>query len=330
MTKISVIVPVYKVERYLDRCVASVCGQTLTDIEIILVDDGSPDQCPRMCDEWARKDARIRVIHKDNGGLGSARNAALEIASGEYINFVDSDDWMEPDALEYLLGLCEAYDADFSMAGMTRTEGERSDDPPGQESRLLTREEFLKRFFKIGTQESVQYACAKLYRRKLFASVRYPEGLTAEDVPAIFEIAMRSQRIAYSTRKIYHYFLNPESITGSSFSQKRFDLLKVWDLVCEAADRDSSAWVREQARICRARADLGVLCNLAMANIPNKAQYEPQRKACLKSLRGNRRMLYAAHIPFSRKALVALFCVSYPVTAFFMEQANKFPYRKKA
>ena len=94
---VSVIVPVYKVEKYLDKCIESIVGQTYENLEIILVDDGSPDNCPTMCDEWAQKDSRIKVIHKENGGLSSARNAGLDACTGDYIGFVDSDDWIEPD-----------------------------------------------------------------------------------------------------------------------------------------------------------------------------------------------------------------------------------------
>ena len=101
--KISVIVPVYKVEKYLDKCVESIVNQTYKNLEIILVDDGSPDNCPAMCDEWAEKDERIRVIHKENGGLADARNAGMDIATGDYIGFVDSDDWIEPNMYEVLL-----------------------------------------------------------------------------------------------------------------------------------------------------------------------------------------------------------------------------------
>lgn len=100
--KISVIVPVYKVENFLDRCVESIVGQTYENLEIILVDDGSPDNCPAMCDKWAEKDGRIKVIHKENGGVSSARNAALDIVSGDYICFVDSDDWIDPGMYEFL------------------------------------------------------------------------------------------------------------------------------------------------------------------------------------------------------------------------------------
>ena len=108
---ISVIIPIYNVEAYLDECIASVIAQTYSNLEIILVDDGSPDNCPQMCDEWAAKDSRIRVIHKENGGLSDARNAGIDIATGEYIAFVDSDDWIVPEMYEKMLAALKTENA---------------------------------------------------------------------------------------------------------------------------------------------------------------------------------------------------------------------------
>lgn len=324
MPKISVIIPVYRVEQYLDRCLSSVCDQTFTDLEIILVDDGSPDQCPQMCDEWSRRDKRIRVIHKENGGLSAARNTGLEMAEGEYINFVDSDDWMMPDALEHLLKLCERYDADLSMAGMERTDGGKIKISSEYEDRMLTKDEFLRRFFKAGTQENVQYAWGKLYKRKLFHDVRYPEGLTQEDVPTTFSIALQSERIAYSTKTVYCYYRNPSSITAT-FDVKRFDLLKAWDMVCETAQKDPSPWVREQARVCRDRADFGILCDLAMAELTadEKKKYMKMMTGVVERLRQNKNELLHADIPFSRKMLIRAFCVSYPAAGSLLGAAAK-------
>ena len=120
MFRISIVVPVYKVEKYLDRCVESLRAQTLSDIEIVLVDDGSPDRCPQMCDEWAKRDGRIRVVHKQNGGLSSARNAGMMAACGTYIGFVDSDDAVSPDMYEKMLAVMEGERVDFVMSDYIR------------------------------------------------------------------------------------------------------------------------------------------------------------------------------------------------------------------
>ena len=117
-TKISVIIPIYKAEKFLDKCIGSVVGQTYENLEIILVDDGSPDNCPAICDSWAEKDSRIKVVHKENGGLSSARNAGLDVVTGEYFGFIDSDDWIEKDFFEFLITNALKENADISRCGL--------------------------------------------------------------------------------------------------------------------------------------------------------------------------------------------------------------------
>ena len=117
-TKISVIIPIYKAEKFLDKCIGSVVGQTYENLEIILVDDGSPDNCPAICDSWAEKDRRIKVVHKENGGLSSARNAGLDVVTGEYFGFIDSDDWIEKDFFEFLITNALKENADISRCGL--------------------------------------------------------------------------------------------------------------------------------------------------------------------------------------------------------------------
>jgi len=119
--KISIIIPIYKVEKYLHRCVDSVLAQKCTDLEIILVDDGSPDACPRICDAYALQDKRVRIIHKENGGLSSARNAGLRVATGQYVFFLDSDDWIDPEGLEILYDMAEELQVDFVRYRVFRT-----------------------------------------------------------------------------------------------------------------------------------------------------------------------------------------------------------------
>ena len=153
--KISVIVPVYKTEGLLDRCVESIVGQTYKNLEIILVDDGSPDNCPAMCDEWAEKDSRIRVIHKENGGVSSARNAALDIATGDYIGFVDSDDWIEPEMYASLIrkisesgkniALCSYYAVEISR--------ERNECRCVADKEVLDRDDYFVLLCSVGTAD---------------------------------------------------------------------------------------------------------------------------------------------------------------------------------
>lgn len=315
---VSIIVPVYKVEQYLNRCVESLVGQTYRALEIILVDDGSPDGSGSLCDEWAEKDSRIRVLHKANGGLSSARNAGIEVCTGQYIAFVDSDDWMEQDAIAYLYGLLQTHQADFVMGENLRTYGEAAPKQKDFRERVCTREEFLRLFFKIGTQVDVMYAWGKLYRRELFREVRYPVGLTDEDVPTTFSIIMESDRIVYSTKVVYDYYYNPQSITGTTFNVKKFDLLKVWDLVVErAALPPCDAAVLEMAQHNRDRADFGILVNIAMSENYRQCREEFREEigAALGRMKKNVGKLLTAQIPLSRKLMIAAFYISYPIAS---------------
>ena len=168
---VSIIVPIYKVEPYLDRCVQSIVNQTYKNLEIILVDDGSPDNCPAMCDAWAEKDSRIRVIHKENGGVSSARNAGLDMATGDYITFVDADDSLDCGALESLYFLVDTYHAEVSACGFEYVRADGSVENKSQEcgSGLICSDnstDHLILFFKYFYQ--LCYCWNHLYSKKFF------------------------------------------------------------------------------------------------------------------------------------------------------------------
>lgn len=222
---ISVIVPVYKVEKYLARCVDSILSQTFTDFELILVDDGSPDNCPAMCDEYAKKDSRVRVIHQKNSGLSAARNAGLEIAVGTYVFFADSDDYIHPACLELLLRALEESGAGVSIASFARTQGQWPEVPESDcRWELHNTEDF---YTERITNSAV--AWGKLYRRADFANIRYPVGKIHEDEYTTYKILFRYDKIAFVPGTLYYYFQNPEGITGSQWSEKRLDLLEALD-----------------------------------------------------------------------------------------------------
>lgn len=218
---ISVIVPVYKVEPYLRKCVDSILAQTYENLEIILVDDGSPDSCGAICDEYASREARIRVIHKENGGLSSARNAGLEVARGEYIGFVDSDDWLEPQTYQWLLEMAVKEQLPMVCAGRydcdSRTEGRKVGlCPPKRE--VISGQELTKRIFLWDNVDSA--AWDKLYDRSLFQKIRYPLGVVSEDLPVTYRLALAAGRVGMLDKPVYNYLHRPGSITTSSFSPR--------------------------------------------------------------------------------------------------------------
>ena len=223
---ITVIIPVYKVEAYLTACVESVLAQTYQNLELILVDDGSPDNCPQMCDAFAARDSRIRVIHKENGGLSSARNAGIEIARGEYLAFLDSDDLWSPLFLERLYRAIQETGADFSVCLFRQfCEAPAVLTPEESKTEVLTQRQAFECFFNERNVNMV-VAPNKLYRRHLFDAVRYPVGQIHEDEAVIHEIIGGANTVAWVEEAHYHYRQAPGSITTAKFSLKRLDAAK--------------------------------------------------------------------------------------------------------
>lgn len=222
---ISVIVPIYRVEEYLDECVASVVNQTYRNLEIILVDDGSPDHCPQMCDEWAVRDSRIKVIHKVNGGLSDARNAGIEIATGEYIAFVDSDDFITPDMLEKLHAALVKADADIAACGILTCEGEKQT-AWGCRDTVGT----PKQIYALLYNDTAYPVAAwnKLYRRSCWETLRFPVGKTCEDAFTTYQLIHNARRIVMIPEALYCYRIRPGSIMTSAFSLKKMDEEAAW------------------------------------------------------------------------------------------------------
>lgn len=226
MPTISVVVPVYKVEPYLHRCVDSILGQTYRDYELILVDDGSPDSCGTICEEYAKKDSRIRVIHQTNGGLSAARNSGIDLVFREsdsrWFTFIDSDDWIHPQTLERLLRAAEENGTAVSVCGYAETPG---DDPvvtdASMEASCVDAGWFYRNRFINAT-----VAWGKLYRRELFENVRYPVGKIHEDEFVTYRLLMESGRIAVIEGPMYAYFVNMEGITKKGWSPKK---LHAWE-----------------------------------------------------------------------------------------------------
>lgn len=223
---ISVIIPVYKVEDYLKRCVDSVLAQTYQNMEIILVDDGSPDRCPKLCDEYAEKYEKIRVIHQENRGLSGARNAGIDAAKGEYLAFIDSDDLWSPYFLERLYRAITENDAEISqcrweyMHGDTLIEGY---DPNAPEQCFSGREMLANLYIQTGAYYVV--AWNKLYKRTLFETIRYPEGKIHEDEATTYRLFDLAKKCVVVDNALYGYYVGSggTSITRNGFQLKKLD-----------------------------------------------------------------------------------------------------------
>lgn len=219
--KISVIVPVYNVEPYLRRCLDSITGQTYGNLEIILVDDGSADGSGAICDEYAARDSRIRASHQPNGGVSSARNAGLASASGEWIGWVDSDDWIEPEMYERLLGRALGQGADIAVCGRLEHHRNRLVPFGWDQETLLDREEAMELLLRNEVVQS--YLCDKLWRRELFAGITFPEGRTFEDIQVMHRLFARAQRVVCLPDIMYHYIQRSGSIVADQSLQNRLD-----------------------------------------------------------------------------------------------------------
>ena len=227
MSKISVVVPVYNVEKYLKRCVDSIVQQTMQDIEIILVDDGSKDNSGLICDECAKKDERIIVIHKENGGLSSARNVGIEVAKAPYIAFVDSDDYIDKDMYEKLYKDITSEMADVAMCGLCHCyEGKEIEKKSVIERGCINDEQAIKMVME-GKKATVS-AINKLYKIGLFDKVKYPVGKLTEDAFVIVELLMQTKKIVYTTEEMYYYVHRKGSITTSGFKKKDLNVLEAY------------------------------------------------------------------------------------------------------
>lgn len=233
MAIISIIVPIYKVEEYIHRCIDSILSQTFKDFECILVDDGSPDKCPVICDEYVKKDKRIKVIHKANGGLSDARNAGLNIARGKYILFVDGDDWIHPQLLELAYSATIDTGVDFVSFEFTKTHNYTNIyvkyDINNELSSVKTYDSgfIMNNLYNRFQQEIGVEAWKKLYKKEIFDNIRFRKGIIHEDDDIFIDILMRTKTISVIDIPLYFYFMSPSSIMRSDFSSREFIRLEI-------------------------------------------------------------------------------------------------------
>lgn len=229
MEKISIIVPIYNVEQYLEKCIISIINQTYKNIEIILVDDGSKDNSGKIADEYKKTDDRIVVIHKENGGLSDARNCALDIATGDYITFVDSDDYIDIRYCEMLYNALIKTNADIAICEMQYVYDDKYENNNNEN---IKTEEYLKGDAMIKYMDTEYVvACAKLYKSELFNDLRYIVGKIHEDEFMFHKVFFKCKKIVYINSKLYAYRQRESSITKTEYSIKKLDA------ICALEDR---------------------------------------------------------------------------------------------
>lgn len=223
---ISIVVPVYKVEKYLDDCIVSIINQTYRNIEIILVDDGSPDNCGEICDRYAKSDNRIQVIHKENGGLSDARNAGIDVASGKFIAFVDSDDYIEKEYIEYLYNAIKQNNVDIAQCGINKVDEEKNlIEKIKQQEKVITPEEDMQDLYDRSKWENI-VTWNKLYLKSLFDDCRFPKGKIHEDEFTTYKLLFKTNKIAIIDNTLYNYRINPNSIMQRNYNVKRLHAIQ--------------------------------------------------------------------------------------------------------
>lgn len=302
---ISVIVPVYNAEKYLPKCLDSILAQTYKKLEIILVDDGSTDNSGKICDEYALKDSRIKIIHKQNGGVSSARNVALSVAKGEYIGFVDSDDYIENDMYEYLFGLCEKYKTKISVCNFIRI-------IKGKFYNIdsVSKESALPYYNALTLLHAQLFVCNKLFAAYLFKDYKFNTNITfGEDMIVCTDIFDKTDKVAYGPLGKYYYVENNTSATKKTFYIKKLTYFKAAEYVLEYAKRNSlNTLIYEiKEQICYHA--VGFLRQIAAADYCDKKVISDLQK---KVRKGIFKHLLSKH-KISNKLFALVCCVSWPL-----------------
>ena len=305
---ISVIVPVYKVEQYLHRCVNSIMNQTYKNLEIILVDDGSPDKCGEMCDEFAKKDSRIRVFHKENGGQSSARNLGLDNMTGEYVGFVDSDDWIEPNMYEHLYELILQNNAQIAECGL------QCDYANGKT--LYTNKQYpactdIELFSKCDALRELTFAekitnspCDKLFCRYIFDNIRMRVGTVYEDFEMMPHCIEKAEFVVYDPLPLYHYIMTEQSTTRGTFKKSRFIEAQISRNIVEYY----KANYPELYHYVLAR-HIEICLNLIQASSVAKV-YESDRKELIEEIKGKKFRKVVKFLNQKNKIKYFLFCIN--------------------
>lgn len=234
--KVSIIVPVYNTAKYLRKCLDSICNQTYSNIEVIIVDDGSTDESPKICDEYQRMDSRVKVIHKKNEGLSSARNDGIEASDGAYIMFADSDDWLEPDMVEYLYTNIKDYDVKFAVCGYYSVKGVKRRKHCAKDNVVLVQEEAIRELTDFSSPGYIPNpAWIQMIERSVMEDIRFPKGRVYEDTLTTYKVIENVDRILVLKEPKYNYLRRRGGITGV-INEERINLARCYSFEVRYCD----------------------------------------------------------------------------------------------
>lgn len=301
---ISVIIPVYNVEKYIRRCLDSVLAQEGVRIEVILVDDGSTDSSGAICEEYAKKDGRVCVLHQKNGGQSSARNAGLAAAGGEYVGFVDSDDWISKDMYAYLLRLIQTFHADVSVCDYIRTGRPCRQDRKKESLTVRQGEELNRLFYRMDGGKSFFSVWNGLYKKGLLEGISFLEGEINEDIYFTYEVYKKAGRVVFSNLKKYFYFIRLGTVTNSRVSPKDCSQFRIWDRIVE---REKGGGYYEAAVFNRKRAVFSMYIKAKLYGVSDDMP-EGSIERWKKELKRDYRLLMRGKA-LDGKRKFALFCI---------------------
>ena len=298
---ITVIVPVYNTEKYLISCVNSILSQSYQNMEIILVEDGATDGSPLLCDELASRNDKVRVIHKTNGGLSSARNAGLDDAKGEYVCFIDSDDYVTKDYISTLYELITVHNTDLAKIDYAEvTSDEYFEKSVNSHPKLYRNGEVEKAYLEL----KVDSACVFMYRRELIGSTRFIVGKTSEDIPFNFEIFRKAKSFVYLPVKKYCYYYNQGSISNGPLKKHMMNYLYFREEIYQYYLKQNDSYLVNDAEVLYARAAMGLLSRMALFGISDDLDEKTQHKQLRKILLDHKKSFFSSRmIPISRKLL---------------------------
>ena len=302
---ISVIVPVYNAEKYIDRCLNSIVNQTYKNLEVILVDDGSTDNSKKIYDRFQKEDNRIKVIYQNNKGASAARNLGIIISKGEYISFVDADDWVDLKYFEILYNNLIKNNADISCCDNLRTSKHKSVFSNISKIYILDSTTNILKFY---LEKELTSPWAKLYNKKFWKNNRFPIGKTNEDIFTIFKVFFEAKKVVYSNEKLYYYFKNPTSTTKSKFTKKNLDLLFAWNKVVKIS-KFSSEDVKELANFRLQKGYFSLLGIIAYYGIENTEKNMKIKKVLLKQFKKIYSSLLKSDLISFNKKLAIIFMI---------------------
>ncbi len=306
--KISIIVPIYNADKYLKKCLDSIINQTYKNLEIILIDDGSVDNSLKICKDYAKKDKRIIVFSQKNKGQACARNYGLNIATGDYIGFVDSDDWIDLDMFEYLYNLIVKYGADCSYIKIRKKKYDI------QAKKIIESiykdEDILIEYLKFGMKTGEYAVYTYLYKREIIENVRFPEGRINEDIPFLYCVLENAKILVKSNKHCYNYRLSENSTTRSYFKKKDFDLIEASNDLINYS-KNKSKKIQKLAKIKRYRSDFSLLAKIAYYGLQKDDDFSEEIRLLKKNIRKNYFSLLFSNMKFTRKLQLTAFVINY-------------------